>query len=461
MVVVIDYGRTYPDTDAWEDSDGTVHGASTRNGNGEPPEGEQPPAKGLGGEPSPADLYQPIDWHELWDTTSAEPDWIVPDVLERGRLHAVYAPKKQKKSLLTLVMVASLVTGGPLLGRPNPHGRPLLVLYIDIENARDDIRQRLQDARYGPDELGNLVYLSFPSLPGLDSPTGGAHLLSLVERHKPDLVVLDTTSRVVTGKENDADTFRALYRHALAPLKALGVAVLRLDHAGKDVTLGQRGSSAKGDDLDTAWFLTVRGPERLTLRLDFQRTNHHPAEIEVVQYDAPLRFVRIDSAADRPEVAELLAQLDRLGVPVDASRDTARTALTGAGIKVSNAVLGEVLKIRKNCPQDQRSGTPEDDLQKINFTCPDKDHDCEDFPARTCPGQVPDRSDRSAPSEPGGPVRRLPVSRRGQVRTGPPDRPAEPTQDPEAAALALLETELGAKRIADENWRLIATGYDN
>jgi RecA-family ATPase len=218
------------------------------------PQLDEPPADdhGAEGERSLASMYEPIDWHALWATTSDEPDWLVPDVVERGRLHAIYAPKKHKKSLLTLVIVASLVTGRPLLGRPNPHARSLRVLYVDVENSRDDIRQRLQDAGYGPADLENLVYLSFPSLPGLDSAAGGQHLVALVQHYKPDLVVLDTTSRVVVGKENDADTFRSLYRHALAPIKARGIAVLRLDHAGKDPTLGQRGSSAKGDDLDTA-----------------------------------------------------------------------------------------------------------------------------------------------------------------------------------------------------------------
>jgi len=258
-----------------------------------------------------ADLYQPIDWHELWATTSAEPDWLVPDIIERGRLHAIYAPRKHKKSLVTLVMVAALATGGPLFGRPNPHNRGLRVLYIDIENARDDIRQRLADAGYAPDDLANLAYFSFPSLPGLDSLSGAEHLLALVERHRPELLVLDTTSRVVTGKENDADTFRALYRYALAPVKARGVAVLRLDHAGKDVTLGQRGSSAKGDDLDTAWVVNVRGDTRITLRLDFQRTNHHPETVELLQRASPLRFIEKQprSALTNARINELAEKL--------------------------------------------------------------------------------------------------------------------------------------------------------
>jgi hypothetical protein len=359
-------------------------------------------------ETSLADLYQPIDWHELWDTTTAGPDWLVPDVIERGRVHVIYAPKKQEKSLLTLMMVASLATGQALLGRPNHHGRALRVLYIDLENPESDIRERLEDAGYRPDDLPDLRYLSFPSLPGLDSPTGGAHLLALVERHQPELIVLDSTARVVAGKENDADTSRNFYRHSMLPVKALGLTVLRLDNTGKDVTLGQRGSSAKGDEPDTAWCQTRRASGRITLRLDFQRTNHHPQEIELVKHVNPLRYVRIDTAADRPEVVKLLADLDGLGVPAVAGREVARAALTAAGIKISNADLAEAVRRRKSCPQDQRTAPLEDDLPEIDNSCPEGNTTIDISADESCPGQSTDSSDSQWAPNTGGAVREIP-----------------------------------------------------
>lgn len=407
-----------------------------------------------GPEKSFADLYEPIDWDELWNTTTDEPDWLCPGILERGRLHAIYAPRKHKKSLFTLIMIAEMVSGHSLLGRPNPHDKPLRVLYIDIENARDDIRQRLQDAGYGPRDLANLIYLSFPSLPGLDSVIGGQHLLALVERHKPDLVVLDTTSRVVRGEENDADTFRALYRHALMPIKSMGVAVLRLDHAGKDLTLGQRGSSAKGDDLDTAWMITKQGEDRLTLRLDFQRTNHHPQEIQFVQHADPLRFVRLDAASDRPEVTALVDQMDRLGVPREAGRDVCRKALTNAGIRGANDALTQAVKIRKDLSGPVRTATDSSDNGSSRMgdsagqsgcgpvRTVDQANDQAEIDkavrkpmtpftvsaAQTCPGQVADRSDRSSWSEVGRAVRD-PLVKQGQgSRTTRPDRPRRQDQ---------------------------------
>ena len=38
-------------------------------------------------------------------------------------------------------------------------------------------------------------------------------------------------------------------------LKEAGIALLRIDHAGKDLTRGQRGTSAKRDDVEVVWFL--------------------------------------------------------------------------------------------------------------------------------------------------------------------------------------------------------------
>lgn len=439
-------------------------------------DGDEP---AIGPEKSFADDYEPIDWDELWNTTTTEPDWLCPGILERGRLHAIYAPRKHKKSLFTLIMIAEMVSGHSLLGRPNPHETPLRVLYIDIENARDDIRQRLQDAGYGPRDLANLIYLSFPSLPGLDSPLGGEHLKALVERHKPDLVVLDTTSRVVTGEENDADTFRALYRNALAPIKSKGVAVLRLDHAGKDLTLGQRGSSAKGDDLDTAWLITKQGDDRLTLRLDFQRTNHHPQEIQFVQHADPLRFVRLDAASDRPEVTALVDQLDRLGVPREAGRDTCRKALTNAGIRGANDALTQAVKIRKDLSGPVRTATDSSDngssrmgdsagqggCGPVRTVDHQNDHVEIDkavrepvaqfrvSAAQSCPGRVTDSSDRSSWSGVGRAVRD-PLVEQGQgSRTARPDglrqqdQPHDQPQDPDEWPTIPTTDELDAAEV--------------
>ncbi len=149
--------------------------------------------------------YPVLDWSALWAGAGATVDWLCEPLLIAGRSVALFSPPKAGKTLLSLELTSALATGRPVLG--NPARQPMRVLYVDLENTEDDLRERLIDLGYGPsDDLDNLRYLSFPDLPALDSPRGGEHLRAIAEHHAARLVVLDTVSRVIDGEENSADT---------------------------------------------------------------------------------------------------------------------------------------------------------------------------------------------------------------------------------------------------------------
>lgn len=376
--------------------------------------------------------YPPLHWPSVWIGTSDEPDWIVRDVLERGRSHALFSPAKAGKSLLLADLVAALVTGRDVLGQANPLG-PQTVLYVDMENTPADLRQRFDAMGYGPDNLARLVYLSFPMLPPLDTAAGGAHLLALAQHYDPVLIALDTVSRVVAGEENSADTFRALYRHTLAPLKASGRTLVRLDHEGKDANAGQRGSSAKVDDVDTVWRLVPGAKDGLTLKCERQRTGHHPEVVDLLREVSPLlRHVRLDGGVERPEVARLVAALARLDVPLDAGRPTCRKALHNDAVKARNNDLGEAISIRRGRAEKLSpiAGTAPsgNDLQVIDNGCPNR-ADSSTVPAgQSCPGQSGDSGDSPTAVHQGRPVPNPVPPGRGQVGDGGPDQP--PPQGP-------------------------------
>ena len=289
-----------------------------------------------------------IDWPTFWKADPASEEWLLEPLVAAARSTAVYSMAKVGKSLLALEGAAAAACGWSIFGQAP--GTPFEVLYVDLEMTEADLRERLVDLGYGPDDdLERLHYLQLPTLPPLDTELGGELLVAIAERHRARLVVIDTMARAVRGEENSADTYRNFYRHTGLRLKAAGVALLRLDHMGKDAAQGQRGSSAKVDDVDVVFHMSIDG-KRVTLRRTHTRVPWVPAEVVFVRHEEPtLRHeLAMDSwPAGTLEVATELANLD---VPLDASVRTARAALVAAGRGRRNVLVMAALKFRKTRP---------------------------------------------------------------------------------------------------------------
>lgn len=292
-----------------------------------------------------ADWTPPIDWAAFWAQDSPEQDWLIEPIVPAGRQVAVFSRAKTGKSLLALDVAAALATGAPILGlRPV---QPATTVYIDLEMTDADLRERLEDLGYGPEsDLSRLVYYQLPSLPPLDTELGGQVLQAIVDRHHAALVVIDTMARAVTGDENNADTYRDFYRHAGRRLKAQGVALLRLDHAGKDPALGQRGSSAKADDLDVVFSMTAEGDEGFRLTRTHSRVPWVPPKVELIRHTEPLRHV-LTSGLWPESTKEVAALLDELHVPLDVTYHHANQSLRDAGQGRRKHVVLAALKWRR------------------------------------------------------------------------------------------------------------------
>jgi hypothetical protein len=281
--------------------------------------------------------YTPVDWAGAWRHQPADIHWLYREFLEAGTVNALFAIPGVGKSLLTLEIAATIAREGGT------------VVYVDDENRITDLVERLQAFGCIPAELDRLRTYSFASLPPLDTPEGGRHLLALAVTDGASLVVLDTTTRMVAGRENDSDTFLQLYRNSLVPLKSRGITVLRLDHPGKDAERGQRGSSAKDGDVDTIWKLTTV-LEGLDYRLERtkSRSGHGPGAFDLRRKYEPLRHAW--TCPEGSPVSKIVGQLSDLNVPVRAGRDMARQILGDHGIRVANAQLSAAIRMRKNCP---------------------------------------------------------------------------------------------------------------
>lgn len=286
-----------------------------------------------------------IDWGALWADQGAM-EWLCEPIVPAGRLVALYSPPGVGKSLLALELAVAISRGANALG---VKCKRTTVLYLDYEMVDLDVRDRLISMGMEPGDLDNLKYQAFPDLPPLNTLAGGAALLAMALDRGAGLVVIDTVSRAIAGEENDASTWLALYRYALAPLKAAGIAVLRLDHTGKDEERGMRGSSAKIGDVDLIWRLEemVKGDAYL-LKCDKQRIRIREAMLNIERRSDPLSHHVDMRTVSEVKYEAALRALDAAGLPREAGRDRCRAVLNAVGIRMQNSTLAELVKARQS-----------------------------------------------------------------------------------------------------------------
>lgn len=214
----------------------------------------------------------PLDWSAFLTREQGPVDFLAGRLMVRGQQIALVGAGKAGKSLFAVEWAWRIAAGLEFLG---DHARPpLRVLYVDQENPEDDIQERLLSFGATAETLQNLTYLSFPAFRPLNTEAGSADLLAAVDEYRPAVLIFDTISRMVKGKENEADPWLDLYRLTLMPLKARKVSSIRLDHFGKDVTRGGRGNSAKTQDVDAVWELVPVEDEPTLLQLTRTHTRN-------------------------------------------------------------------------------------------------------------------------------------------------------------------------------------------
>jgi hypothetical protein len=310
-------------------------------------------------------LQQLVDWREFWNQDHTAEDWIAYPLIANGRQTALFAVAKVGKSYLSLAVTAALATGRPILGRPAKE--PVDVLYLDYEMTPGDLMERLEALGYNEtDNLTHLHYALIPALPPLNTYEGAAQLIKLAELTDAKVVVIDTTGRAVEGEENSADTYRDFARTTGLALKAKGIALLRTDHAGKDKgkTQGQRGSSAKNDDVDIVYRMEREGHE-ITLTRLFSRIAWAPAEVQLIeeQLEADHKPLRLkESMESFTEAHYDLAKQILIAFPhikpgtLQKNSTKFRQALRAAGIKAQNERIGPALRaIHQNRLRDPLS----------------------------------------------------------------------------------------------------------
>ena len=330
-----------------------------------------------------------IHWPTFFDAERVAQDWFCEPILARGRGHALYAEAKGGKSFFTLPLACHVATGQAWLDMPAQD--PRKVLLVDYEQSDADVWERM--LQFGFDasvDLSNLHYALLPHTEGLDTSEGGRALIEVVQRIDAELVIIDTMSRAVEGEENSADTLRSYYKHTGAPLKALGVTVLRLDHAGKDKTKGARGTSAKSDDVDVVSYVKRLGTDRIEIVNTHSRVGWIPDSTKIVVKEDERGIMRHSLEAVSgvgeypPGVKDDGLTLLRLGVTSSTKNRDVRLVLNENEVSMSTLRVTDAMRylrsvsshdtgVSRGSSADQDADQDADQLRNVGVTYADHD----------------------------------------------------------------------------------------
>lgn len=291
-----------------------------------------------------------VDLHDLFHAPPHKETWIAPYLVPEGRMVSLVGPAKSGKSLLALNCAAAIASGRPFLGEPTIQST---VLYIDQENIPiSDVKPRLEQMGYTWQDLKtHFIYSSYGRFEDFNTRKGADNLMKLIREHNVQVVIIDTISRVVTGKENDNDTWNDLHKHLESQLKREGISMLRLDHTGKDTDKGPRGGSAKLGDVDMTVTLTAqRNGNMIHLTVDGHRmpltwAKLHLEKIHVPLLDFIIKEEKTETTAQR--IQRLVELLDRHGFERRLTVIETRNALASLNQRISNDVASAVTKARK------------------------------------------------------------------------------------------------------------------
>lgn len=143
------------------------------------------------------------------------PQWLVPGILARGKVHMLSGSWGSAKTLLREAMMASSLLGTPFLGRAVPR---LKWLILDGENSLEDVEARwkalgLTDALVAE----HVLFTGKKAHVKLGTPEGDRRFSDAAERFNPDVIWIDSVMRCCAATISNEDATR-LVDEIFAPL---------------------------------------------------------------------------------------------------------------------------------------------------------------------------------------------------------------------------------------------------
>ena len=165
-------------------------------------------------------------------------DWLLDGLIAKADVNLFAGGEGLGKSMISMGLTVAVADGWTsFLGLPVYHqGR---ILYVDEENPEDVVFQRLN--RMGLKNTQNVRYLWNN---GIRLDKNPDDFLAEVYDFQPELVVLDSLSRLHSLEENDMGSIGPLFNNVLKPMaRESGAAVFMIHHHDK----GGNGPRGSGD----------------------------------------------------------------------------------------------------------------------------------------------------------------------------------------------------------------------
>ncbi len=218
---------------------------------------EEVPAVVIGASKAEVD---PSKWRDLFHSRKetedqTDPKFLIAGFLQEESVTGLIGPARARKSIVTLNVIHSLLTGEKLFGHFDVPNKPERVVYLCPESGLKSLARRLRNMGLASFIGDRLFYTSMNSDPvALDD-------VRLREAVKNAVVVVDTAIRFFDGDENSSQDMKRFGSQCHELIRDGVRAVILLHHNSKGaegLTLeGGRGSGDFGGFLTCCWGTTL------------------------------------------------------------------------------------------------------------------------------------------------------------------------------------------------------------
>ena len=305
----------------------------------------------------PPPQIKPYDIAAMVATDPPPVPWVVHGLVVRGCLTVVNGREGEGKSLLTMALGAGVAIGETEAGLQCDRGH---VVVIDAENGPWEMHRRVK--ALGLPTTGVALY----EAEGLDLRKHLDALEWVLEKERPDLLVLDSFRSIWRGEENDSGEVAAVLDPLRNLIRRYGAGTILLHHSGKGNGAPYRGSSAIGASAELGFRLAraeddpdrmrrslecwkcrpAPEPETRWMRLVVDRGQVYvdeapPFEAETLAVDAPVRAELrpqiLDVLTDEPQKrADIARAVDRESKDRSVGRALQELVDTGAAVRTDD-----------------------------------------------------------------------------------------------------------------------------